>query len=142
MNRRLCRNRVSRYHRRKHAPVLTHAHSVYRYLEAYHALEKEHFLLLTLDGASRVINTHIVSIGTLNQSLVHPREVFYPAIQDRAAAIILAHNHPSGECMPSTADRKITTRLKEVGVLVGIEIADHLILTQENYYSFQEDNTL
>ena len=136
------REKHSRYHRIKTNPILTNANSLYHYLEAYRHLNKEYFLAVTLDGASRVIDTHIISIGTLNQSLVHPREVFYPAIKDKAAAIILAHNHPSGQMSPSRADRQVTKRLKEVGKLIGIDVLDHLILTAEGYYSFQDENEI
>ena len=136
------REQRSRYHRIKHNPVITNAATVYDYLWEYRHKDKEHFLTLTLDGASRVIDTHIISIGTLNQSMVHPREVFYPAIRDRSAAIIIAHNHPSGERSPSLADKKVTARLKEVGKLVGIDVIDHIILTREGFYSFQDENEI
>ena len=136
------REERSRCHRIVNNPIISNARSIYRYLEAYHRQDKEHFLMLTLDGASRVIDTHIISIGTLNQSLVHPREVFYPAIEDKAAAIIIAHNHPSGQCSPSRADRQITSRLKEVGKLVGIDVIDHIILTNDGFYSFQDENEI
>ena len=131
----------SRYQRMKN-PIITNAHSAYRYLEPYWDLDKEHFIAITLDGASRVIRTHTVSIGTINQSLVHPREVFYPAITDRAAAIIIAHNHPSGQLHPSEADRRITHRLKDAGKLIGIDIIDHIILTPDGYYSFQDEGDI
>ena len=136
------REKHSRYHRIRHNPVISNANGLYHYLEAYHDLDKEYFLAVTLDGASRVIDTHIISIGTLNQSLVHPREVFYPAIKDKAAAIILAHNHPSGQRTPSRADRQVTERLKEVGKLIGIEVLDHIILSSEGYYSFQDEDEI
>ncbi len=136
------REQRSRYHRIKSNPVINNANTLYHYLEAYHDLDKEHFLAVTLDGASRVIDTHIISIGTLNQSLVHPREVFYPAIRDKAAAIIIAHNHPSGQISPSRADIQVTERLKEVGKLIGIEILDHIILCSEGYYSFQDEDEI
>ena len=80
--------------------------------------------------------------GTLNQSLVHPREVFADAICDRAASIIVAHNHPSGQLIPSDADKRITRRLKEVADIVGIELLDHVILSKEGYYSFDEEGML
>ena len=136
------REERSRYHRIKENPVITTANRAYEYLNEYHHLDREHFIAITLNGSSRVINTHIISIGTLNQSLVHPREVFYPAIQDKAAAIIIAHNHPSGQLLPSRADRQITTRLKDVGKLIGIDILDHIILTSEGYYSFQDEDEI
>lgn len=103
---------------------------------------KEHFLLITLDGASCIIRAEVISIGTLNQSLVHPREVFRPAIQDNAAGIIIAHNHPSGQLIASIEDKRITKRLKEVGTLVGIELLDHVIVTQEGFLSLRETGDL
>ena len=136
------REESSRYRRIKNNPIITTANAAYVHLKEYHHLGKEHFIAITLDGASRVIGTHIISIGTLNQSLVHPREVFYPAIQDRAAAIIIAHNHPSGQLFPSQADKQVTTRLKDAGKLIGINIVDHIILTPEGYFSFQESDAL
>ena len=136
------REAKSPYHRIKNSPVITTANSAYRHLQAYHNLDREHFISITLDGASRVINTHVISIGTLNQSLVHPREVFYEAIKDRAAGILIAHNHPSGQFSPSEADNQVTARLKEAGKLIGIEVLDHIILTPDGYYSFQESDQL
>lgn len=110
------------------------------YLKLLHLADKkqEHFLCITLDGASRIIKTRTVFIGTLNQSLVHPREVFVGAITDLAAGIIIVHNHPSQTLKPSDADKRITDRLKEVGKLVGIELLDHVIITKNGYYSFSD----
>ena len=136
------REERSRYQRIKKNPVITTASRAHEHLQEYHHLDREHFIAITLDGASRVIGTHTISIGTLNQSLVHPREVFYLAIKDKAAAIILAHNHPSGQLFPSRADKQVTTRLKEVGKLIGIDVVDHIILAPEGYYSFQESDDL
>ena len=132
----------SRYKRIRDNPIITTAHQVYTHLASYHHCDREHFIAITLDNASRVIDTHTISIGTLNQSLVHPRELFVTAIRDKAAAIIIAHNHPSGQLSPSHEDKKITARLKDAGKLIGIEIVDHIILTDTDYYSFQEDGTL
>ena len=136
------REERSRYHHIKSNPVITNAATAYDHLEEYRHLNKEHFIAITLDAASRVVDTHIISIGTLNQSLVHPREVFHPAIKDKAAAIIIAHNHPSGQLSPSRADRQVTIRLKDAGKLIGIDIVDHIILTPEGYYSFQDENEI
>ncbi len=136
------RENRSRYHRIKDNPVITTASRVYEYLHEYHHLDREHFIAITLDGSSRVIDTHIISIGTLNQSIVHPREVFYPAIKDRAASIIIAHNHPSGQLFPSRADKQVTTRLKDAGKLIGIDVVDHIILTPDGFYSFQDEGLL
>ncbi len=91
------REKSSRYHHIKNNPVISNANGVYSYLEDYRHLDREHFIAITLDGANRVINTHIISIGTLNQSLVHPREVFYPAIRDKAAAIHRVNFHLHGQ---------------------------------------------
>lgn len=95
--------------------------------------KQEHFVVMTLDGANRLIAKRIVTIGTLNSSLVHPREVFADAITDRAASIIVAHNHPSGSPEPSQADIDLTNRLKEAGKLIGINVLDHILVTKNNY---------
>ncbi|MCJ7765514.1 MAG: JAB domain-containing protein [Thiovulaceae bacterium] len=121
---------------------MTDATAVYKHLSEYHNMEREHFIVITLDGASRVISTRVVSIGTLNQSLVHPREVFRDAIYDNAAGIIIAHNHPSGQLEPSIEDKRVTKRLKEVSTIIGIELLDHLILTVNGYYSFREEEEI
>ena len=118
------------------------AKDVYDELKAFSTKSQEHFLTITLDGASHIINTRTVFIGTLNQSLVHPREVFADAIADRAAGIIIAHNHPSGTLEASRADVQITQRLKEVSKLVGIELLDHVILSKQGYYSFSDEGLL
>jgi DNA repair protein RadC len=115
------------------------AQDVYDTLRDYAAKRQEHFLCLTLDGASHLIEKRVVSIGTLNQSLVHPREVFADAIGDRAAGIIVAHNHPSGQLQASREDELVTKRLKEVGKVVGIELLDHVILTKEGFLSLREE---
>ena len=95
--------------------------------------KQEYFVCLTLDGANRLIAKRIITIGTLTASLVHPREVFADAITDRAASIIVAHNHPSGSLEPSQADREVTSRLREAGDLLGIQLVDHLIVTNDSY---------
>ena len=118
---------------------ISSAEDVYRELQEYAYKKQEYFLCITLDGASHIIERRIISIGTLNQSLVHPREVFADAIADRAAGIIIAHNHPSGQLTPSLEDRRVTKRLKEVGTIMGIELLDHLILSREGYLSFREE---
>ena len=97
--------------------------------------KQEYFVCLTLDGANRLIAKRIITIGTLTASLVHPREVFAEAITDRAASIIVAHNHPSGSIEPSQADREVAKRLKDAGELLGIELIDYVVITQECYKS-------
>ncbi len=121
---------------------ISSASEVYQELKTFADRAQEYFLTITLDGASHIIETRTVFIGTLNQSLVHPREVFADAIADRAAGIIIAHNHPSGTLEPSQADIQITRRLEEVAKLVGIELLDHLIITKEGYYSFSDEGLI
>ena len=97
--------------------------------------KQEYFVCLTLDGANRLIAKRVVTIGTLTASLVHPREVFADAIADRAASIIVAHNHPSGSLEASQADKDVTSRLMEAGKLLGITLNDHIIITRSGYIS-------
>ncbi len=123
-------------------PHITSAEDVYKELYSFSTKKQEYFLMITLDGASHIINTRTVFIGTLNQSMVHPREVFADAISDRAAGIIIAHNHPSGRLEASRADIQITQRLKEVAKLVGIELLDHVILSKNGFYSFSDEGLL
>lgn len=101
-------------------------------------LDREQFLVCCLDAKNASIGVNIVSIGTLTLSLVHPREVFKPAILLNAAAIIAVHNHPSGDPTPSPEDRTLTTRLREAGDLLGIRLLDHLILGDDRLYSFAD----
>ena len=95
--------------------------------------KQEYFVCLTLDGANRLIAKRIISIGTLTSSLVHPREVFAEAITDRAASIIVAHNHPSGGLEPSDADISITKRLNESAVILGVTLNYHILVTNQSY---------
>jgi DNA repair protein RadC len=95
--------------------------------------KQEYFVCLTLDGANRLIAKRIITIGTLTASLVHPREVFAEAIADRAASIIVAHNHPSGSLNPSTADLEVTGRMQQSAKLLGINLIDHIIVTGDKF---------
>jgi len=104
--------------------------------------KKEHFIIFYLDNQNQVIKKEIISIGTINSSLVHPREVFEPAVKNLASQIIIAHNHPSGESQPSNEDLQITKRLIEAGKILGIEIIDHVIVTRNNFFSFREKNII
>ena len=116
-------------------PVIDAPEKAVTELAEFRAKQQEHFVCLTLDGANRLIAKRVISIGTLTASLVHPREVFADAIADRAASIIVAHNHPSGDLRPSSADMAVTERLKQAGELLGIELIDHLILTKDGFRS-------
>ena len=97
--------------------------------------KQEHFVLLSLDGARRLINCRTITIGTLMSSLVHPREVFSPAIEDRAASIIIGHNHPSGMLDISEQDKEVTNRIRQAGDLLGIRLDDHIIVAGDDYVS-------
>lgn len=99
---------------------------------------QEEFHIVTLNGKLAVIQTHQVSIGTLDASLVHPREVFRPAIRDAAKAIVLAHNHPSGDPQPSREDREVTRRITEVGKLLDINVIDHIVMGRSGCVSIRE----
>lgn len=92
--------------------------------------KQEHFMLLTLDGADCLIDRHTVSIGTVNASMIHPRDIFSQALADNAASIIVAHNHPGGSLEPSGADMEVTSRLREAGKLLGVALQNHIILTK------------
>jgi len=100
--------------------------------------KQEHFLCISLNGANEVIQTRVVSVGLVNKTQVHPREVFADPITDRASAVIVAHNHPAGGTSPSQEDREVTQQLKSAGETLGIRLLDHIIFDQKGYYSFLE----
>lgn len=100
--------------------------------------KKEHFVIFYLDSRNNEVQREIISVGTLNASIVHPREVFELAIQHSAAHVIVAHNHPSGDPEPSDEDKILTDRLVEAGKILGIELLDHIIITSNTHYSFKE----
>lgn len=106
-------------------------------------VDREHFVVLLLDTQNQIIGIHTVTVGTLDASLIHPREVFKPAILANAASLLLAHNHPSGDPAPSAEDRTVTRQLAAAGALIGIEVMDHIIVGDElRYYSFMEAGAL
>ena len=104
-------------------------------------LDRENFVVVLLNTKNEVIGTPLVSVGTLSASLVHPREVFKPAIRASAASVVLAHNHPSGKVEPSLEDREVTRRLGESAEILGIEVLDHVIVG-DGYYSMKEHGML
>ena len=105
--------------------------------------KQELFLVMALDGAGKEIYTKVIFKGTINQSLVHPREIFSDAIRERARAVIIGHNHPSNTNSPSNADRRITKRVKECGELLGIDLIDHVITTPKgDYFSFSDEGLI
>jgi len=100
--------------------------------------KQEYFMCISLNGANEVIEKRIVTIGLVNSSQIHPREVFADVIADRAAAVIFAHNHPSGDPKPSEVDARTHKQLTEAGKILGLRILDHIIVTKKGYFSFQE----
>ena len=104
-------------------------------------LDRENFVVVLLNTKNEVIGTPLVSVGTFSASLVHPREVFKPAIRASAASVVLAHNHPSGKAEPSWEDREVTRRLGESAGILGIEVLDHVIVG-DGYYSMKEHGML
>jgi DNA repair protein RadC len=100
--------------------------------------KKEHFVVFFLDSRNQQIHREIISVGTINASLVHPREVFEPAVKYLSVQVILAHNHPSGDLEPSEEDLTVNKRLVEAGKLLGIEVLDHIIVTKDSFISFKE----
>ena len=122
-----------RYLLKTDQPIIDSPEKAVEQLSDIRDKKQEYFVCLTLDGANRLIAKRIITIGTLTSSLVHPREVFADAITDRAASIIVAHNHPSGNLEASDADRAVTRRLNEAGSLLGINLIDHLIVTGSSY---------
>ncbi len=108
------------------------------FIQSYALKQEEHFLCITLDSSHDIKKLHEISKGILNKSLIHPREIFADAITDRAAAIILAHNHPSGIASPSGADTEVTQIILNASKIIGITLLDHIIVTKTGYFSFRE----
>jgi DNA repair protein RadC len=123
-------------------PVVSSPADVARLLRGRIAnLDRENFVVVLLNTKNEVIETSTVSVGTLGASLVHPREVFKPAVRASAASVILAHNHPSGKVEPSREDREVTRRLGEAADILGIEVLDHVIVG-DGYFSMKENGML
>ncbi|QDS92388.1 hypothetical protein FF011L_11310 [Roseimaritima multifibrata] len=118
------------------AAAVTYCQEQFRYLA--HEARQEEFHIVTLDTKHNPIRTHQITVGTLDASLVHPREVFRPAIRDAASAMLLVHNHPSGDPTPSREDHQVTDRLTEVGKLIGITVLDHIVVASQRCLSIRE----
>lgn len=121
---------------------LSHPEAVYDHLRSMARLKKEAFRGLYLDVKSQVVHDEIISLGTLTMNLVHPREVFRPAIEHSAASVILVHNHPSGDPTPSAEDLKVTQQLVAVGRLIDIEVLDHVIVGEDGFISLRRKGLL
>lgn len=117
------------------APTLRTAREVFEYVRDMCNLPKEHLRGIYLNAHYKVIHDEVISIGTLDANIVHPRDVFRPALEYAAAAVILVHNHPSGDASPSDADREVTKQLSEAGIMLGIELIDHIVVTKDSFTS-------
>jgi len=133
------------FSRRHYLPTrsrISHPGEVYPLLAHMADRQQEFFLSVSLNGAHEHIKTRQVTKGLLNRTIVHPREVFADPLSERAAAIIVAHNHPSGNLDPSREDREITRRLKDAGEILGIPLLDHIIFSPGGYFSFLESGEI
>jgi DNA repair protein RadC len=110
---------------------------ILRYLDHFRDKKQEYFICLSLDSGQRLITWRVVTIGTLDMAIAHPREIFAGPIADRAASIIIAHNHPSGMASPSSEDIKTTQQIVAAGLILGIRLRDHLIVTENAHFSFR-----
>lgn len=129
---------LARRHLIKDTVKITGAQDVMPLLADIADKKQEHFVCISINGAHEVIKKRIVTIGLVDRSPVHPREVYADVISDRAAAVIFAHNHPSGDLKPSNSDLKMHEQLTEAGTILGLRILDHIIVTKKGYFSFQE----
>jgi DNA repair protein RadC len=119
--------------------TIRNAKDVFDYLQDMRNLQKEHLRGIYLNSHNRILRDEVISIGTVNSNIIHAREVFRPAIECNAAAIILAHNHPSGEALPSKEDSDVTIDLVRAGKILGITILDHVIITKDSFASVSAD---
>ena len=126
----------------KEVPEILSAADIWNLCADIRGSKKEHFIAFYIDTQNRLIERQIISVGTLNASLVHPRELFEPAIRLHAASVIVAHNHPSGILTPSSEDREVTRRLQQAGQIVGIQIVDHVIVSESAFYRFEQKSLL
>jgi len=132
----------ARRHLTKGKHVIRCAEDAIPYLQTIRHTKQEHFLCISLNGAHEVIESRVVSVGLLDANQVHPREVFSDPIGDRAASVIVAHNHPSGTLQASPEDLALTRRIVKAGELLGIRVLDHVIVTSTNYLSLREAGQL
>lgn len=123
------------------APVRTPS-DIVPFVRNYAVSNQEHFLVITLNGGREIIQIHVVSVGLMNKTLIHPREIFAVAIKENASAIIICHNHPSGICLPSDEDIEATEILLNASEIMGIALLDHVIVDRETYFSFMEHHLL
>ena len=116
--------------------------SVLPHIKKYANKTKEHFFVVTLDGQHKIIKVHTVSVGTVNRTIVHAREVFVDAIRDHATAVIVGHNHPSGNLQPSSDDIGVIKKMVEAGKIIGIQVLDHITIAKTGYRSALESGDM
>lgn len=119
--------------------TIRNAKDVYDFLPEMRTLPKEHFRALFLNSRNRVIRNEMISIGTVNSSIIHPREVFRPGLESNAVALVLVHNHPSGDAAPSAEDVQVTAQLIQAGKILGITVLDHVIVAGDSFASVEAD---
>lgn len=112
------------------------------YLEYFRSRRQEYLIALSLDSANRLITRRIITIGLLDTALAHPREIFAGAIEDRAASVVIAHNHPSGDTSPSKQDITMTQQVAAAGIVLGVPLKDHIIIASKGYYSFSGNHLI
>ncbi len=135
--------RTNRLNKVGHKQKIKTAEDVFNYyVDELQDKKKEHFYALLLDTKNQIISEELISVGTLNSSLIHPREVFNPAIKASSNSIILVHNHPSGDCKPSSEDEEVTKIIKDAGDILGIKVLDHIIIGKENFFSLKDKKLL
>ncbi|MGQ9617203.1 MAG: RadC family protein [Spirochaetota bacterium] len=122
--------------------VIREARDVLPLISSLGTKKQEYFVSINLNGGNRLISRRVITIGLLDQSLVHPREVFAEAISERAAKVIVAHNHPAGDLQPSQEDIRVTENLLRASSILGLELLDHFIITENGYFSFREAGML
>jgi DNA repair protein RadC len=121
---------------------INHPQDIYNLIRHHADRKQERFICLSLNGAHEVLAVRIVTIGLVNRTMVHPREVFADPIWDRASAVIVAHNHPSGQLSPSPEDDEITLRLKAASEILGLPLLDHVIFSEVSYFSYRQSGKL
>jgi DNA repair protein RadC len=128
--------------RKRKTVKIKHPSDVYGLVKSFTKKKQEHFIVLTLNGSYDVISMRIVSIGLVNKTIIHPREIFIHAIKDNAIAIIVCHNHPSNNLEPSDEDIEVTEILEKAGKIIGINLLDHVIVSKSGYYSFKQNDKM
>ncbi|MCX7655505.1 MAG: DNA repair protein RadC [Treponemataceae bacterium] len=133
------------YGRRQWGPLGQQVHGpddAYQLVRPYASRKQEHFVEISLNGAHEVLAVRLLTVGLVNKTMIHPREVFAEPIKERACGVIVAHNHPSGRLEPSEEDKSITRRLKDAAEILGIPLLDHLIFSETHYISFTQQGWL